>query len=104
MARGGDVPTCNQVQQAQTVTDTTIIPIFGATASFALSGATAPGGSKYNYNTGDAYCCNQAEKAETAAGAEIVVGIGAVAQGVTGLFGATCSPIAAIGIGNGASW
>ncbi|KAF9465817.1 fungal hydrophobin-domain-containing protein [Collybia nuda] len=75
-----------------------------ATVSLALSVAAAPGGgSDYKCNTGDIQCCNEVHQTGSARATQLHALVGVVVQDVAGMAGENCSPITAVGLGNGAS-
>ncbi|KIJ48250.1 hypothetical protein M422DRAFT_162942 [Sphaerobolus stellatus SS14] len=54
-------------------------------------------------NTGDAQCCNTVESASSPSAAALLGLLGIVVQGVDALVGLGCTPITAVGLGQGAN-
>lgn len=73
-------------------------------ASVALLVAASPvPDSGSQCNTANMQCCNSVQSASSEQMVGMLSLLGVVAQGVTGLVGAGCSPITAVGLGS-SSW
>ncbi|KAJ3491886.1 hypothetical protein NLJ89_g11293 [Agrocybe chaxingu] len=69
----------------------------------ALVAAASAGGIHKSCNTGPVQCCNILAAPTSSAGRDIIGGVNVDIHRVTGLVGAQCSPLSAIGAGSGAA-
>ncbi|KAJ2919545.1 hypothetical protein MD484_g952, partial [Candolleomyces efflorescens] len=82
-----------------------------AISSLFLLAAATPGGHGKGHdqvsqcNNGEVYCCNQTQDAKSTdeRTSHILQLLGVDASNLQGLVGSDCSPVTAIGVGNGAS-
>lgn len=76
--------------------------VAAAMAAFVV--ATPIPGNDSQCNTGPVQCCQQVHESQSAQGTFLASLVGLSAGDITGLVGAQCSPITAVGLGSGAKW
>ncbi|KAJ3517683.1 hypothetical protein NLJ89_g359 [Agrocybe chaxingu] len=79
------------------------LALFTAAAMAVFVAAAPAGGIENSCNTGPVQCCNSVYEKESKEANILAALVGVVVGPITGLVGAQCSPITAIGLGSGAS-